>query len=124
MQIYGNSIDHDQSTTVGINLSELDQYVRERYVLLEELLDIPKKITKAHYQKYKEKKIELSSDPWLSGTPKFTSYSPSIQAIHSLISYLGESSLYNIPLLYFDFRWHIIQSPPNNNKGYIIYVIK
>lgn len=62
VQLYGNSIDSDEATTVGISLLKIDKYVRERYLLLEELIEIPKKITEELSLKYKGVEIELSSD--------------------------------------------------------------
>jgi len=62
VQIYGNSIDHNESTTIGIKLAEIDTYVRERYDLLSELIKVPISIKEEHFNQFKDKGIKLTSD--------------------------------------------------------------
>lgn len=62
VEIYGNSVENDDSNFVGINLFELNQYVRERYLLLEDLIKVPKAMTSERYRKYKNKEINLDAD--------------------------------------------------------------
>lgn len=62
VEIYGNSTDSDDSQFVGIDLSDVHNYVQERYLLLNDLIRVPQKFKADHFTKYKGTKIELAAD--------------------------------------------------------------